>query len=467
MPWLPCITALFLASIVPVSTFAQEPTESVSQAPTVRRPNVIVIVSDDQGFGDIQWHDPEVKTPNLMKLARDGVTFERFYANPICSMTRAALMTGVATTRTRVNNSSGLDLNYRLLPEVFHDAGYQTWMCGKWHLGGSPDSERNGPEFLPHARGFDHFYGHLHGAVDYYTHFRKDRNELDWQRNGTPIEEEGFSTHLLANEAIGLIEQRDTERPFFLYLAFNAVHGPLQATPDNPNVSRRDRRQLLVDNIQSFDDSVGKVLECLEQQGLADSTIVWYFSDNGGQLSQGSSNGDLRDQKGTTYEGGIRVPSAVRWPGVLPERTTSQQFICVTDLLPTLCHACSIEQGLPQGIDGVDLWEAVKDNQPVEHTPFVMGGQSLAGFMPPWKLVIPDRGGTPELFHIVDDPNETTDLSAENPEIVLKLSEHIRSLGGDTGGRNRNRRRNQASPGGAPTTERPRRNANAIDSRDE
>ena len=124
-------------------------------------------------------------------------------------------MTGLATLRTGVNNSSGLDLQYRILPQAFHDAGYQTWMFGKWHLGGAEDSQRSGPEYLPHARGFDYFYGHLHGAIDYYSHQRKDLGKLDWQRNGQPVREEGFSTDLLANDAIRMVRQRDRTKPFF------------------------------------------------------------------------------------------------------------------------------------------------------------------------------------------------------------------------------------------------------------
>jgi arylsulfatase A-like enzyme len=134
------------------------------------RPHVMLVVSDDHGWGDVGWNSPEVRTPVLDRMAADGVRLDRFYANPICSVTRAALMTGMATLRTGVNNRRGLELQHRLLPQAFRDAGYQTWMCGKWHLGGSPDNQFSGPEYLPQSRGFDYFYGHLHGAIDYYTH---------------------------------------------------------------------------------------------------------------------------------------------------------------------------------------------------------------------------------------------------------------------------------------------------------
>ncbi|MCA9106993.1 MAG: sulfatase-like hydrolase/transferase [Planctomycetales bacterium] len=393
------------------------------------RPNIVVIVSDDQGFGDIQWNNPEVNTPHLARLAREGVQFDRFYANPICSVTRAALLTGFATLRTQVNNSSGLDLKYRTLPQEFQAAGYQTWMCGKWHLGGPEDSQRSGEAYYPQSRGFEHFYGHLHGAIDYDTHHRKDTGELDWQRNGRPIEEAGFSTDLLAAEAVKLIETRDQDRPFLLYLAFNAVHGPLSVPPGRDGLSKRDRTQLMQANIESLDAGVGRVLTCLEQSGLDQSTLVLFFSDNGGQLSQGANNGPLRGEKGETFEGGIRVPAAMRWPGTLEPGRISEHFLCVTDLLPTLRAAAGIEPREGELLDGSNQWSAIVSNDVMERPRFVMGSKDTATFDPPWKLVLPGRGVEPLLFHIIDDPNETTNLAAEHPELVEDLVTWTRSIG--------------------------------------
>ena len=204
-------------------------------------------------------------------------------------------MTGMATIRTGVDNH-GLDLEYRLLPQVFRDAGYQTWMFGKWHLGGPSDSDRRGPEYYPQARGFDYFYGHLHGAIDYYTHRRKDTGELDWQRNGQPVVAEGFSTDVLVDDAIRNLKARDVLRPFLLYLPFNAVHGPLQAPPSHqacPNAI--DANYLRPTSPIWTPPSVGSWTPST-MKACAD-TLILFFSDNGGQRSQGASNGDLRGQR--------------------------------------------------------------------------------------------------------------------------------------------------------------------------
>ena len=279
----------------------------ISGLGAAEKPNVLVIVSDDEGWGDIGWNNPEVKTPCLNRLAEEGVRLDRFYANPICSVTRAALMTGMHTLRTGVENFSGLDLKYQTLPQVLREAGYQTWMCGKWHLGGDRENSLSGPEYLPTARGFDHHYGLLGGAVDYYTHMKPRTQELDWWRNGKPVEEKGYSTDLLADEAIGLIQKRDKQRPFFLYLAFNAIHGPISAPPGVGDERRSRGRPTLLQAMSGLDTATGRVLEELDKQGIRKDTLVIFFSDNGGDLTKGSTNLSLREGKGTVFEGEIVV----------------------------------------------------------------------------------------------------------------------------------------------------------------
>ncbi len=407
-------------------------------AADLSRLNVVIIVTDDHGFGDIGWNNPEVKSPHLDALARDGVRLDRYYANPICSVTRAALMTGIASAKTGVGNSTGLDLKYRILPQAFHDAGYQTWMCGKWHLGGPADSQRSGVEYYPHSRGFEQFYGHLGGAIDYFTHIRKDTGELDWQRNGRNVEEVGFSTDLLVEDAVRHIRERDSQRPFLLYLAFNAVHGPLQPPPSAPELSKRDRRAVLLANLAHMDAAVGRLMSCLDDEGLHNDTLVLFCGDNGGQLNQGANNGPLRGEKGATFEGGIRVPAAIRLPGVLPKGVTTQQFLCAMDVFPTLCAAAGIPTGVDEPLDGVDLWEALSQNEEQERPSFLMGNKDVACFAPPWKLIVPGRGETPLLFNIVDDPKEQRDEAAAHPEIVAALTKEIPEMKrGGGGGKNR------------------------------
>jgi arylsulfatase A-like enzyme/cytochrome c2 len=394
------------------------------------RPNVVVIVADDLGWGDIGYHNAQVKTPNLDRLAEDGVRLERFYANPTCSTTRSALLTGVSTIRTGVNNRVGLSIEFRTLPQVFRDAGYQTCMFGKWHLGGSPDNERSGPEFLPHRRGFDLFYGHLHGAIDYYRHIRKDTGDSDWQRNGQQLSEEGFSTDLLADAAVAQLKSRDRSKPVLLYLAFNAVHGPLQAPPSGIEQYRdvdSRKRQTLLANVTAMDTAIGRVLNTIDDEGIRENTLVVFFSDNGGQLSQGASNGQLRGEKGTVFEGGIRVPAAIRWPGRIAPLQTSQQLMQVADFLPTLTAATGIKAELPHELDGVNLWPAIQSGQTTDRPAVVAGTSDQAVFEDHWKLVL-NRGGETLLFDIQADPFEQTDVAAEHPEAVAQLSSHANRL---------------------------------------
>ena len=394
------------------------------------RPNVVIIVSDDHGFNDIGWNNPEVKTPVLSRLASEGAILDRFYSNPICSVTRAALMTGISTIKTGVNNRQGLDLKYRILPQAFHDAGYQTWMFGKWHLGGAEDNSFNTAEYMPHRRGFDYFYGFLHGAIDYYTHERHDLGKLDWQRNGKPVEEKGFTTDLLADDARRMISERDKSKPFLIYLPFNGVHGPLQMPPGSAagQGRRQDRRVTLLANLTHLDKAVGRLAKTLEDEGIDKNTIILFFGDNGGQLSNGASNEPLRGEKGGTFEGGIREPAFIRWPGVISPGQKSGQFISAMDVLPTLAAAAGIETGIKGAIDGVNLWPALKSGKVAEHPPFVMGFRDTALFSGHWKLISPGQGQAPMLFDIVKDPNEKIDVAGQNKEVVARLEKELAAV---------------------------------------
>jgi len=397
------------------------------------KPNVVIFVADDEGWGDIGWNNPEVKTPNLDRLASEGVRLEHFYANPICSVTRAALMTGMHTLKTGVENFNGLDLKYQTLPQALHDAGYQTWMCGKWHLGGAKENSHPEPEYLPTNRGFDHHYGLLGGAVDYNTHMKPRTQELDWWRNGQPVQEEGYSTDLLANEAIGLIQKRDKDRPFLLYLAFNAIHGPISAPPGQSGGGRGRGRETLLAAMSGLDSAVGRVLEELEKQGLRKNTLVIFFSDNGGDVSKGSTNLSLREGKGTVFEGGIHVPAAMNWPGVLGPGQKSDQFLCVADLFPTILDVTGVKMASLPNFDGKDVWPALKGGQASDRPVFIMGNKEVAVFRPPWKLITSRQGQgvSPMLFDVVSDPSEKNDLSGQHPEIVQELTQALQEYAKD------------------------------------
>jgi arylsulfatase A-like enzyme len=397
------------------------------------RPNIVIVVADDEGWGDIGWNNPEVQTPYLNRLAEEGVRLDRFYVNPICSVTRAALMTGMHTLRTGVENFSGLDLKYQTLPQVLQDAGYQTWMCGKWHLGGDRENRLSGPEYLPTARGFDHHYGLLGGAVDYNTHMKPRTQELDWWRNGKPAEEKGYSTDLLANEAIGLLQKRDTNRPFFLYLAFNAIHGPISPPPGQGEERQGRGRLTLLKAMSGLDAATGRVLEELNKEGIRKNTLVIFFSDNGGDLTKGSTNLSLREGKGTVFEGGIRVPAAMNWPGVLASGQKSSQFICVADLFATILDLTGVKMNSQPNFDGKDLWPVLKGGQLADHPVYFMGNKEVAVFRPPWKLITSPRGqeASPMLFDVLADPSEKKDVAGEHPEIVQQLTAALQEYSKD------------------------------------
>ncbi|MBT5560447.1 MAG: sulfatase-like hydrolase/transferase, partial [Proteobacteria bacterium] len=248
-------------------------------------PNVVFIIADDLGFNDVGYNGSEIRTPRLDAMANEGLQLDRFYAHPVCSPTRAALMTGQSPTRLGVIRpiskieKKGLPLDRTILPQFFSEAGYQTLMVGKWHLGHART------EYLPTSRGFEHFYGHVTGGIGFWD--KVHGGGYDWQRNGTTVREDGYTTHLIADEAVQLIEDRDTARPLFLYAAFNAPHLPNEAPeetinsyPDIENINRRTHAAMVTE----LDTAVGRIIDALGAADMLDNTIVWFISDNGGLI---------------------------------------------------------------------------------------------------------------------------------------------------------------------------------------
>ena len=384
-------------------------------------PNIVVIAADDLGWNDVGYHGSPIRTPNIDGLAARGTQLDRFYAWPVCSPTRAAFLTGRSPDRLGVtepitgdSESHGLPLDEHLLPQTLSAAGYQTWICGKWHLG-----EDEG--YRPHERGFDHFYGHLGGQIDYYEH---TSGRIDWQRNGRTVREEGYSTYLLADEAVSLIAGRDTDRPFFLYLPFNAPHTPLAAPQElidgYADIDAPERRTFAA-VVEAMDQSIGQVLDTLDAQGLTDNTLVLFFSDNGANSGQGGDNAPLRGNKGQAFEGGIRTPAVLRWPGVIPGGAVAGQTVAVMDLFPTLAAAAGVATHNSRPFDGQSRWDALKGS--AENTPpaalVVLGTQVSAVFDGPWKLVRTPRGDF--LYDVIADPDESEDRAAENPAVAQNL----------------------------------------------
>ncbi|MEI8037835.1 MAG: sulfatase-like hydrolase/transferase [Verrucomicrobiota bacterium] len=419
-------------------------------------PNIVIIVTDDQGWGDVGYHTPagqiHIDTPNMDSFATSGIRFENFYATAVCSVTRACLLTGRNSLRTGTNNARGVPLGEHLMPQSFKAAGYQTFLCGKWHLGGSDKNLsyttvngqsvriiQEGPEYAPYNRGWDSHYGEYSGAIDCFTHISQEAENPDvpdWWLNGvqridtTDLQgHDGYSTDLLADKAVQQILSRDPSKPMLLYLAFNAIHGPVQAPPDYlakyasiPDLNRRT----IAASVNCMDTAIGRVLAALDSAGITNNTLVVWFGDNGGDETKGSLNDPLRGTKGDGYDGAIREPAGIRWPGVLPAGVVSHQYIWVGDLFPTICAATGVTAQNTRPFDGLNLWSALlsaSNTMAVPRpVPLVTGSSipvAFSTFMDPvhggskvFKL-IRSRIGTNtvnELFNMSDDPYETSDL---------------------------------------------------------
>ena len=433
------------------------------------RPNIIIMLADDLGWADVGYHGGPIDTPSLDRLAEEGVELTRFYTTPICSPTRAALMTGRDPMRLGVAyavimpwSNVGIHPDEHFMPESFRAAGYQTAMVGKWHLGHAQQT------YHPNQRGFEHFYGHLHTEVGYFPPFANQGGK-DFQRNGESISDEGYESDLLADEASRWIRERDPEKPFLLYMPFIAPHTPLDAPADlvakyeDLEDDRQPARSVTTDRtrmiarlllresarpmyaavVEAMDRAIGNVLDTLDEQGLAENTIVLFFSDNGGAAYAmgGADNVPLRGGKGETFEGGIRVIASLRWPAKLAAGSRAEQIMSVMDVFPTLAAAAGIEAGNQRKLDGRNMWPAISRNQkiPLEQPLFfvsetpIRGSFHITAFDEEWKLVqrIEQDQTTVEitnhLFRIAEDPYEKHNLASEHPEIVQKYAEKIRN----------------------------------------
>jgi len=395
------------------------------------RPNILVILADDLGFKDVGYHDSEIHTPHLDKLAQAGVRFEQFYVQPVCSPTRAALMTGRYPIRhglqvgvIRPWAQYGLPLAERTLPQALKDVGYHTVMAGKWHLGCHEKA------YLPNQRGFDHHYGHYLGMIDYFKHDRM--GGLDWHRNGRTVREEGYTTNLIGDETVQLIMKHDRSKPLFAYVAFNAPHTPLQV-PENYRKRYSHivnfKRRLYAAMVTCLDDNVGRILDALKKRDMLDQTLIVFSSDNGGPIKSGANNGALRAGKGTIYEGGVRVPALAVWPGKLKAGTVTNEPMHIVDWYPTLLKLTGASLDQPQPLDGLDIWPTIADGKPSPHADILnqLDPNRAAIRRGPWKLVVHNDPELPttELFNIMNDPNEQNNLAGTHPEKVTELKNRL------------------------------------------
>ncbi len=404
-----------------------------AQEPPSARPNVVLFLADDLGWKDVGYQGSEGQTPNIDRLSQQGVRFDHMYAFPLCSPTRSALMTGrnpirfgLGYTVVRPWSTYGLPTSETTMADVFKAAGYQTAAVGKWHLGHANVAH------LPRSRGFDHFYGQMNGAIDYFTHDRD--GGIDWQRNGVSVREAGYTTDLLAAEADRWIAGRDKQRPFFLYVPWNAPHTPLQAPTDllRKYASIKDsKRQTYLAMVESMDSGIGRIMRRIDQEGIAPNTLVMFLSDNGGARGSGANNGPLRLGKSNVFEGGMRVPALACWPGKLKPGTCSQ-VMTVYDILPTVSNACGIPCKTKQPLDGSNWWPAISTGAvPVPRKNLIFSVQPDRGPRQhalrdgPWKLVrigqAPCDTPVESLFQVEDDPNEQKDVLKANPDVASRL----------------------------------------------
>ncbi len=434
--------ALLLTLCCALTAQAQQP-----QKP----PHILYIVADDLGWKDVGFHGAaDIKTPNLDKLAAEGTRMEQFYVQPMCTPTRAALMTGryplrygLQTLVIPSKGTYGLSTDEYLLPQVLKDSDYRTTMVGKWHLG---HADR---KYWPQQRGFDYHYGAVIGEIDYFT--RESHGVLDWQRNNKPVREKGYVTQLLGKDAVKVISEHDTQKPLFLYLAFTAAHSPYQAPKEYvdryPQIKDPTRRTY-AGQVTCLDDEIGKVLAALEKTKMRENTLILFHSDNGGTKSKmfagegdvskvniPCDNGSLNGGKGQLYEGGTRVPAFANWPGHIKAGGEMKDLVHVVDMLPTLARLAGGSTQKCKPLDGHDIWSALAEGKPTGRDELVYNVEPFNAAVRKgdwkllWKAALPSKI---ELFNIASDPNEKSNLAEQQPGKVKELQTRIEQLASES-----------------------------------
>ena len=409
------------------------------------KPNVIVIMADDLGNGDLSFCGADdLQSPNIDALFKSGMRFDFAYANcPVCSPSRASLISGrypelvgvPGVIRTHPENSWGyMDPDAVLLPEVMKTAGYHTALIGKWHLGLEAPNR-------PNDRGFDLFHGFLADMMDDYYQHR--RHNIEYMHlNDQVIDVKGHATDLFTDWSCDYLKSRvGQSSPFFLCLTYNAPHTPIQPPKDwyqkvkqrEPNLD--DRRAKLVALIEHMDSGIGRVMKTLRETELERNTLVIFTSDNGGQLNVGANNGALRDGKQSMYEGGLRVPTCFVWPGKIAENSKSEERMITMDIFPTVCEA--VGAGFDHPIDGISLLpllnsktQSLGDRDLFFHRR--EGGLRYGGLIANamirgnWKLLQNSPFEAQQLYDLSVDPLETRDLKSVNKKKYQEMAQALR-----------------------------------------
>ena len=421
---------VFLLSVVVAAALSSTQAQ-VGNAP---RANVVLIITDDVGYGDFgSYSAPDTKTPYIDGLARDGVRLTDFYANgATCTPTRAGLISGRYQQRFALewplgaqsaDSARGLPVTGRSLPQLLKGNGYATALIGKWHLGWKS-------EFSPNAQGFDYFFGFKSGFTDYYEHTYGD-GEPDLFENERPVKVPGYMTDLITERSVRFIEQ-NAQRPFFIDVAYNAAHWPYQ-TPDRPSKARDNARHLgpfddststraeYVAMLERADQGLGRILRALDSLGLRQNTIVIFTNDNGGEWL--SRNTPLFQNKGTVWEGGIRVPAIIRWPGRIAAGRVSGQVGITMDLTASILAATGTPVPAEARLEGIDLLPVLEGRVPeIERTLFwrvIAPSQQRAVRSGDWKLLF--DGPRPMLFNVRTDLGERNNMIGQRTDIARRL----------------------------------------------
>ena len=448
-----CRFLLLFILFTPCLVVAQSP--SVSQL----KPNIVIILTDDMGWKDVGYHGAEFPTPNIDRIAKEGVELDRFYVTPICTPTRAGLMTGRYPLRFGLQRVTVKTWGTRsipddeiLIPKSLEGAGYTTRaIVGKWHLGWLRRANH------PLSKGFTSFLGHGGGAIGFFNHSTQGLH--DWQKNWELNYEPGYATELIGEEAVRIIEAAEGDaNPFFLYVAFNAIHTPndylqhhYDLFPHIKNELRREKAAMMT----SLDEQVGAILSALDHTGAADNTFLLFSSDNGGSLPNGSLSDPLRDGKWSVYEGGIRVAAAARWPAGIQGGRKLTEPISYIDVFPTLLEIAGAKH-TGKAFDGEDVLDVLRGERKRDDWEFhsYFQGQRIpqnvedpnrdipfernAVNTKDWKVVRlgpslrmvddPEKDASLELYRISTDPYEKIDLASKHPKVVKDLLSRMQAF---------------------------------------
>ena len=395
------------------------------QEKAVRKPNFVIILADDMGYGDSSVYDGWIRTPHMERLAATGLKFTDFHSSgAVCSPTRAGLLTGRYQQRAGIPgvinadprvaaHHTGLQTSEITFAKLLKQAGYTCGIFGKWHLGYTK-------QYNPVHHGFDRFRGYVSGNIDYISHYDR-MGVYDWWDGLEHVQEEGYVTHLITKHSLGFIEA-NRDRPFCLYVAHEAVHTPLQGPkspairgPNRAKGNRANAKETYTEMMRAMDDGIGEIVAALDRLGLAEDTLVFFFSDNGG--TKHGSNAPLRGYKGSVWEGGHRVPAIASWPGRIEPGTVTDQLAISLDVMPTLLDLAGAPQPKDRKLDGVSLAPLLLDGKPQGRRKLFWNGQAMRDGK--WKLVLGPRGAS--LYDLSKDIGEATDLAAQGPGRVQAM----------------------------------------------